>query len=79
MSDKSLAAELTTRLLDMTVNEAIRRYPPTVAVFHRYGIDSCCGGALPVRTAAARHGADAAAISTELSRAVAACGRGEGV
>ena len=40
----------------MTVNETIQRFPATVAVFKAYGIDSCCGGALAVADAAARHG-----------------------
>jgi len=41
---------------EMTVNETIQRYPNTVAVFNAHGIDSCCGAALPVAEAAARHG-----------------------
>lgn len=40
---------------EMTVNETIQRFPQTVAVFDAHGIDSCCGGALPVAEAAARH------------------------
>lgn len=41
-----------------TVNEVIRLAPEAVTVFGRYGIDSCCGGGLPVEEAARRHGAD---------------------
>jgi regulator of cell morphogenesis and NO signaling len=41
---------------EMTVNETIQRFPRTVAVFDAHGIDACCGGALPVADAAARHG-----------------------
>jgi regulator of cell morphogenesis and NO signaling len=41
---------------ELTVNETIQRFPKTVAVFGAHGIDSCCGGALPVAEAAARHG-----------------------
>ncbi len=44
---------------DVTVNEAIRRWPATVAIFNAFGIDACCGGAVPVRDAAVRDGADA--------------------
>ena len=40
---------------EMTVNETIQRFPQTVAVFQAHGIDACCGGALPVAEAAARH------------------------
>lgn len=39
-----------------TVNETIRRLPTTVAVFQKFGIDSCCGGDLPLTEAADRHG-----------------------
>jgi regulator of cell morphogenesis and NO signaling len=41
---------------ELTVNETIQRFPKTVAVFGAHGIDACCGGALPVAEAAARHG-----------------------
>ncbi|HYJ80690.1 MAG TPA: DUF542 domain-containing protein [Longimicrobiaceae bacterium] len=47
---------------NLAVNEAIRRFPATVAVFNAFGIDACCGGAAPVAEAAARDGADAAAL-----------------
>jgi iron-sulfur cluster repair protein YtfE (RIC family) len=40
----------------MTVNEAVRLFPATVSVFAAAGIDSCCGGALPIAEAARRHG-----------------------
>ncbi len=42
---------------DLTVNEAVRRWPATVAVFNRFGIDACCGGATCIREAAVRDGA----------------------
>jgi iron-sulfur cluster repair protein YtfE (RIC family) len=51
---------------EMTVNEAIRRYPACVELFNRYGIDACCGGAVPVVEAAERDGADASALLGEL-------------
>jgi iron-sulfur cluster repair protein YtfE (RIC family) len=47
---------------DLTVNEAIRRFPATVAVFNDFGIDACCGGAASLAEAAARDGADPAAL-----------------
>lgn len=43
---------------DTTVNDAVRRWPGTVNVFNRFGIDACCGGATPIREAAVRDGAD---------------------
>lgn len=50
----------------MTVNEIIREHPSTVEVFNRFGIDACCGGAVPVREAALRDGADPAALRAAL-------------
>jgi iron-sulfur cluster repair protein YtfE (RIC family) len=50
----------------LTVNETVRLFPGTVAVFSRHGIDSCCGGALPVAEAAARHGIDLEQLLKEL-------------
>ena len=44
------------------MNDAIRRYPATVAVFNDFGIDACCGGAAPLAEAAARDGADPVAL-----------------
>jgi regulator of cell morphogenesis and NO signaling len=46
----------------ITVNDAIRRFPATVAVFNDFGIDACCGGAASLSEAAARDGADPAAL-----------------
>lgn len=61
----------TTRQIgDLTVNEIVRLHPATLPVFRQYGIDSCCGGALPVREAAARHGADPGALLEALAAAI---------
>lgn len=57
--------------MQMSVNEAIRRFPATVEIFNRYGIDACCGGAAPVAEAAVRDGADPVALETELLRVIA--------
>ena len=55
---------------DLTVNEAIRRWPATVAVFNHFGIDACCGGAAPVREAALRDGADPDQVAAALLDAI---------
>ena len=60
----------TADVMKLTVNEAIRRYPATVEIFNRYGIDACCGGASPVAEAAVRDGADSAALQNELLQAI---------
>jgi regulator of cell morphogenesis and NO signaling len=41
----------------MTLNDAIRLHPESVAVFNQFGLDACCGGAATIAEAAARDGA----------------------
>ena len=53
-----------------TVNEWIRAHPAAVEVFNRFGIDACCGGAVPVREAAERDGADPEALRAALAAVV---------
>lgn len=62
----------------MVVNDAIRLYPPTVEVFTRFNIDSCCGGAVSIKEAAERDGAPLAEILDALNDAAGAAGGGEG-
>jgi regulator of cell morphogenesis and NO signaling len=57
---------------DVTVNEAIRLWPASVAVFQKFNIDSCCGGALPIREAAAHHGIDVDTLLAALAPVVEA-------
>jgi regulator of cell morphogenesis and NO signaling len=59
----------------MDVNEAIRRFPATIAIFNHFGIDACCGGAAPIATAAERDGAagvDADTLLEALNEAASA-------
>lgn len=42
----------------MSSNDIIRKYPSTIGVFNRYNVDSCCGGAEPIREAARKAGID---------------------
>jgi len=53
-----------------TVNELIRVFPATVAVFNAFGIDACCGGSVPVRDAAVRDGADPDALVLALEEVI---------
>jgi len=55
-----------------TVNETIRRFPATVAVFNVFGIDACCGGSVPLAEAALRDGTDPDALVQALREAVRA-------
>lgn len=42
----------------ITVHEVVGRVPGANEVFRRFGIDTCCGGDLPLSTAAEHHGVD---------------------
>ncbi|MBX6332706.1 MAG: DUF542 domain-containing protein [Gemmatimonadaceae bacterium] len=53
-----------------TVNETVARYPATAAVFNRFGIDTCCGGGVPIALAAAREGIDSGALLAALLAAL---------
>lgn len=55
---------------EITVNELIRQVPETVHVFNEFGIDACCGGAVPVREAAQRDGADVEDVLRALVEAI---------
>ncbi len=57
-------------LRDLSVNETIRRWPATVAVFNEFGIDACCGGGACNRDAAARDGAEPARMLAALLQAI---------
>jgi len=52
------------------VNEVIARYPATIAVFNKFGLDTCCGGGAPIIDAAHRDGADADALLAALRKAM---------
>lgn len=59
---------------DLSVNDAVRRWPGTVAVFNHFGIDACCGGASPIREAAVRDGADPDQVLAAVLRVIVAPG-----
>ena len=53
-----------------TVNKVVALYPATVAVFNRFGVDSCCGGGVALGEAAARDGVSLDALLHSLRDAV---------
>ena len=63
----TIASSIDTR---STVNEIVARYPSTLAIFNAFGIDTCCGGALPMSEAASRHGIPLNALRSALESAV---------
>ncbi|MDQ8153365.1 MAG: DUF542 domain-containing protein [Gemmatimonadota bacterium] len=50
----------------MTLNEILLAEPRAVAVFARYGMDSCCGGVKPLTLVCEKHGLDLATVLAEL-------------
>jgi regulator of cell morphogenesis and NO signaling len=56
----------------LTINDIVARHPETVAVFNRLGMDTCCGGGVPVDEAARRDGLDPDGVRASLLSAVAA-------
>lgn len=53
---------------DMTFNEIIARWPLSVAVFQKFGMDSCCGGSHPVQMMCEKKGIDLKALMLELKK-----------
>ncbi len=55
---------------EMTVNDVLARFPKTVAVFNEFGIDSCCGGGVPLSVAVERDGVDVGKLIARLQTAI---------
>ncbi|MBI3079323.1 MAG: DUF542 domain-containing protein [Deltaproteobacteria bacterium] len=55
-----------------TVKDVVERYPQTASVFSQHGIDTCCGGALPIAQATAAHGINLEGLLRALNAAIAA-------
>ena len=53
-----------------TLNAIVAHYPQTLPVLQRFGLDTCCGGALPLHTAAQHHGLDLAEVVAALHAAL---------
>lgn len=63
-------ASATTLDPNLTINEIVARFPETVPVFNRFGLDTCCGGGVRVDEAAHRHGLNAADVRSALREAI---------
>ncbi|MEW6034526.1 MAG: DUF542 domain-containing protein [Chloroflexota bacterium] len=55
---------------DAIINDVIKRYPQTIAVFNEYRVDSCCGGGQSIEKTTTRDGVDVAALLRALNEAV---------
>ena len=40
---------------EATLNEIVAQHPQTLPVLQRFGLDTCCGGALPLHVAVQHH------------------------
>ncbi len=56
----------------MTVREALDRFPETLPVFARHGLDLCCGGVHPIAMAAQAKGVELAGLLRDLEAVVVA-------
>ena len=56
-------------LLELTLADLAVATPSATRVFHRHGLDFCCGGRTPLAEACERGGLDAEAIARELTEA----------
>jgi iron-sulfur cluster repair protein YtfE (RIC family) len=43
---------------DMVINDVIKKYPQTIAVFNQFRVDSCCGGGQSIDKTSTRDGVD---------------------
>ena len=55
---------------EMVINDVIKTYPQTIAVFNQFRVDSCCGGGQSIEKTATRDGADVASLMQALNDAV---------
>lgn len=56
----------------LSVNAVLARYPSTGPVFNRFGLDTCCGGALSIVDAARAAEVDAETLCGALNEVIAA-------
>ena len=54
---------------EMVINDVIKRYPKTIAVFNQFKVDSCCGGGQPIEATATRDGVALEPLLEALNRA----------
>lgn len=56
----------------LSVNAVLTIFPSTIPVFNRFGLDTCCGGALSVADAARAADVDAETLCSALTDAITA-------
>ena len=59
-----------------TVNEILARYPSAIVVLNAFGVDTCCGGEMPLRDAALHARVDLGTLLAGLETAAGGPPRG---
>ena len=59
------------KIANRTISDLVEHAPGTMTVFSMYGLDTCCGGGLPLGEALARHEIDAVPVLREVAAIVA--------
>ncbi len=54
---------------DMIINDVIKKYPETIAVFNRFNVDACCGGGASIEATARADGVAVDALLAALNDA----------
>lgn len=55
---------------DRIINDVIKEYPQSIAVFNEFRVDSCCGGGQSIERTATADGIDIEALLQALNDAV---------
>jgi regulator of cell morphogenesis and NO signaling len=55
---------------DRIINDVIKEYPQSIAVFNEFRVDSCCGGGQSIEKTATADGLDVEALLQALNEAV---------
>ena len=55
---------------DRTINDVIKEYPQSIAVFNEFQVDSCCGGGQSIEKTTMADGIDVDALLQALNKAV---------
>ncbi len=63
---------------DMIINDVIKKYPQTIPVFNRFGVDACCGGGQGIEQTATADGINVAALLAALNEVAQVSGNREG-
>ncbi len=64
---------------DMVINDVIRQYPETIAVFNTFRVDACCGGGESIAKTSGADGVDLPRLLDALNAAAGGQGKVRGV